>query len=893
MRRLVTLLGLLALLAFSGAAMVVALPGASTAAAATCTTAYGGPASGDGWTATEQLSRHYFDANGAAARTQNCFKLAVNKHTDLQDHERITVSWSGAHTTGGRSLNPYGETGLPQEYPVLMMECRGVDPKDGAVSTGATQVAPDTCWTNTFSQRTSSAIPGTGIWEQDADSTPPDDTAHIQGIDPKQIDKSCNVNDESDDLITPFLAADKTLYSGCSSQSMPPEATVNSVSIPNEVAAFTSSNGTGTFQFEVRTSLENQSLGCSSTVPCTLEVIPIDGIDCDNPDPAAACNETGTLNPGSVNTGEAPEDAVAPAFWASASNWNRRVPVPLNFAPPPSVCDIASAGKPVPFFGSELLDQAALQWAPAYCLNKNRFNWQDNAQSDDGAFTLMQAGQAAAAEVSERGSDDTGIGYAPTAATGWAIAFDIDKANNGAQATTLKLNALLLAKLLTESYPGSPDLARAHPGLSENPLSLNQDPEFQRLNPGLDTSHFNEAAATLLATSTSSQAMYELTSYIASDPAAMAFINGKTDVEITSDGSSEYDTKVNPAYKGLKLPVSTWPLLDTYQFKTVSNPCLQAEGATMPPYLPLVANPQISMQLDAQALLYNWPQVETGCTGAAGSTDNPLQLGRVGPEGVGNRFMLALVTLGDAQRYGLTTASLQAAPNHYVAATSAGIRAAIALSKKSSNLRPFTLTQAQIRKSTTAYPGTMVVYTAAKTHGLPATTAKDVAQFIRVSSTQGQVPGRGNGQLAAGYVPIVNSGVTKGLYVQARQVANAVAAQKAPAHAQPTAVKAPPTGPGTTSPSSPSTVPAGPPTDLPTSASPPGPAPAGPMPSAGATPAVDAPSGTTPVAATSQSTNPLTSGAGGVVLLILLGLGVFAGIGTVGGRVLLRIKGLR
>ena len=74
----------------------------------------------------------------------------------------------------------------------------------------------------------------------------------------------------------------------------------------------------------------------------------------------------------------------------------------------------------------------------------------------------------------------------------------------------------------------------------------------------------------------------------------------------------------------------------------------------------------------------------------------------------------------------------------------------------------------------------MVVYTAAKTYGLPAATAADVAQFIRVSSTEGQVPGRGNGQLAAGYVPIASSGVTKGLYDQAQQVAAAVAAQKAP-----------------------------------------------------------------------------------------------------------------
>ena len=98
----------------------------------------------------------------------------------------------------------------------------------------------------------------------------------------------------------------------------------------------------------------------------------------------------------------------------------------------------------------------------------------------------------------------------------------------------------------------------------------------------------------------------------------------------------------------------------------------------MPPYMPLIANPVTSLQLVAQALLFNWPNVETGCTGT-GTDQDPYQLGRVAPQGVGNRFMLGLVTLGDAQRYGLTTAKLQAAPGHYVAADDAGMRAALAL----------------------------------------------------------------------------------------------------------------------------------------------------------------------------------------------------------------------
>ena len=887
MTRLARALMLLSVLAFTGAAVVAVLPG-QKASAAGCTETYGGPAKGDTWNASEPVQRSFFDASGATS-TSNCIHLSVDKHTDLQDHERITVTWSGAHVTGGRSLNPYGETGLPQEYPVVLMECRGVDPKNfpgGQVPSGKEVASPQTCWTNTFFQRTNSASPGQGIWQHDAASG--DDATHLQGIDEGDLpdDNNCNVNANFDYSITPFRAHDGTLYPGCSSLSMPPEATVNAVSIPNEVYAFTHTDGTGSFPFEVRTALENQSLGCSAKVPCTLEVIPIDGIDCDDPDPSAPCNQIGDLAPGRVNTGQAPQDAVAPAFWASASNWDRRVPVPLDFSQPPSVCTVASAGRPVPFYGTELLDQAALQWIPAYCLNKNRFNLQSNVTSDFQAFDLMcgipvdgvcPGGDAAAAEVSARGPSDRGIGYAPTAATGWAVAFDIDKADNGGQQQSIRLNALLLAKLLTESYPGSTTVAAKHPGFAHNPLSLNLDPDFYRLNPGLDTSHWSEAAATMLATSTSSQVMFELTSYIAQDPKAMAFLNGKPD----HDGP--YTMRVNPAYQGIALPVDSWEQRDTWQFKTAPNSCLKAQGDVMPPYMPLVAAQVASMQLVAQALLFNWPNVQTGCTGT-GTEQDPYQLGRVAPQGVGSRFMLGLVTLGDAHRYGLTTAKLQAAPGHYVAPDNNGIRAALALARKSEKLRPFALSQAQIRRSKKAYPGSMLVYTAAKTYGLPAATAQDVAQFIRVSTTEGQRPGRGNGQLAAGYLPITHAGVTAKLYEQAQAVAAAVAAQKAPPSV--------PAGPGT-GPASDPGGPSGPgSTGLPPLTTP-GDAPTAPAPGTAAAP--DAGTAAPDAVSDAQITTTAAASsriAGGLLVGLTI-VGVLAGVGAVLGRTTLRQKGMQ
>ncbi|HWA65635.1 MAG TPA: hypothetical protein VG899_04620, partial [Mycobacteriales bacterium] len=793
--------------------------------------------------------------------TTNCIHVSVNKHTNLQDHERITVTWSGAHPTAGRALNPYGETGLEQEYPVVLMQCRGVDPKDDPKVSADQAVSPDTCWTNTYFERTSSADPGQGVWQQDAAASA-SDGAHIAGIDPSKIPDECNVSSTFDYHITPFLAANGTSYPGCSSESMPPEATVNSVTIPQEAFAFTSLDGKGNFDFDPRTNLDNASLGCSSAVACTLEVIPIDGISCAAGNKSQECNATGQLPVGQVNPGSAPQDAVAPAFWWSASNWDRRIPVPLTFAPPPGVCSSSAAGKPVPFYGSELLSQVALQWTPAYCENKSRFNWQDNIMPDQAADALMNSGQAAAAEVSSRQASDDDVAYAPTAVTGWGIGFDIDKPGNAGQQTTINLDARLILKLLTESYPGSVDVRSSHPGFSHNPLSLNLDPEFIKLNPGLDTSHWSENAAALMNLSTSSGVMTQLTSYIAADPQAMAFLHGKPD---------PWGMTVNPYYKDLKLPVSTWPLLDTWVDKTTNNPCLQAAPSA---YMPLVASPVSSLRLIATALLYSWPMVTTGCTGN-GTTTSPFQLSRAAPEGIGNRFMLGLVTLGDARRYDLTLAKLQASPGHFVAPDDAGLSAAIDLIKPGPKLKPFELSEQAIRKSKAAYPGTTIVYTAAKTSGLDKTTAQEVSQFITVSSTEGQVPGRGNGQLPDGYLPITKSGATKRLFAQAAQVAKVIAAQHASAGA---------TGSSGTTGSAVPTGGAGVPLPV-TGASAPTSQPA---------PEI-APSGDSPAYSDQPGsiTAALTSPVGGSLLPIVLLLGVTAAVATGASRLWLRRQAVR
>ena len=72
---------------------------------------------------------------------------------------------------------------------------------------------------------------------------------------------------------------------------------------------------------------------------------------------------------------------------------------------------------------------------------------------------------------------------APVAVTGFAISYVIDGAN-GQPYTKLRLTPLLLAKLLTESYPAELPVQQEDPALSHNPLNITLDPGVHQAEPG-------------------------------------------------------------------------------------------------------------------------------------------------------------------------------------------------------------------------------------------------------------------------------------------------------------------------------------------------------------------------------------------------------------------------
>ena len=723
----------------------------------------------DGYRQTHAVTRTVAAADGATSTvSERDVTVTADQTQNLRGRQRVLISWSGAQPSGGRASNPYGENGLQQEYPVVVMQCRGTD--DPSLPP-AQQVRPESCWTASVAQR-SQVLRTTGdaIWTDDAYADQRDRT-RVSGIDPLPSAEECPTADIDPYFthLTAFDAANGTSFPACDSDSMPPEAAIGAAFPPAEIAAFTDPSGKGSVQFEVRSDVENESLGCNDKTACSIVVVPIAGLSCDTPESPPSltdknCRKTGRFEPGSSNfAADGIDQAVGPALWWSASNWRNRFTIPITFGLPPDTCDVLDSRPPTGFYGSELLAQAALQWSPAYCLNKDRFKFQLNQMSDDAGWNLMTSGEGPAAVVSSQHppQGDDPVGYAPTAVTGFSIGYVIDKPDNAGEYTDLRLNPRLIAKLLTQSYLGS-DLGRGHPGMSDNPLAIMTDPEFVKLNAGLSQNP-QEAGATVLSLSNSSDVIEQLTEYIDQDEDARSFVAGKPD---------PWGMVVNPAYKKLDLPRSEIPLLDDF-VPTTQNSCRQANPSV---YFNQLAAPVTTLRKISEALLDAWPNVQTRCD--YDPSTGLYKTGRVDRQSFGSRFVLGIVSLGDAQRFGLRSAALQTSKGRFVGPNDASLGAAVALTKQGRPRAPFTLDQGAVTKAGGAYPGTMIVYTAARLRGLDQGDADHVAQFMRVSSTEGQRVGGGNGRLPGGYLPMRTTGPTGKLVAEAADVADAVEAQR-------------------------------------------------------------------------------------------------------------------
>ncbi|HEX9033862.1 MAG TPA: hypothetical protein VF834_18640 [Streptosporangiaceae bacterium] len=768
--------------------------------------------------------------------------LNVSTTTNLIDRQVIKVSWSGAHPTGGIWSNPNdGPSAQLQEYPMVLLECHG-NPSSKAPA--AQQIQPKDCWTATPTERFFSGDPSQPYppWRVDQYATAAAQR-NLTVNEPNPLPPTCGLF-PGPHFWLPYVNPKGTSWAigpgGCAK--MPNEMNLLGglgLLPSNESFAATGVNGKGSANFDVWTNELNLDMGCSQKVSCALVAVPVMGISCDpaakgmpasdrptpaqEPAAAAQCEATGHFPPGSIlQQGELGQEdlTVSGQLWWAASNWRNRFVVPLHFAPPANVCSVVNKGNHfVSIYGSGLMDQAALQWQPHFCLNRKLFTLGYVQEGEPEAVGQLQTGTAKAVLVSNQPATafPEPVVHAPVAATGFAITFVVDD-SKGVPVTTLRLDPRLLAKLLTESYPGvtdiannDPELLHACPGVPvpnsakcTNPLNITLDPEFQALNPGIPHGVGASAAASvLLSMSMNTDVITALTSYINASPAARAWLNGTPD---------PWGMTVNSKYKGIKLPVSNWPLLSTFEPQDwISGsggpyPCY-ADSPT--PALPLIASPVADLPTLAEDMQFYIAQPQLVCVG---NPDVPqsLHLVALGPQTVGFRFMIGITTLADAHRYNINTASLltytkpgtptkftSPAGMTFVAPTNASLSSAAAiLTPDKKNLDwtfPYSLYGKDNVKVAKAYPGTMLVYADVPTKGggLSKQDATDYAGFLNFAATAGQVPGGAVGQLAAGYLPMTAANHLGAEAAYTKTAAAAVAAQKGqvpplfPAHQSP------------------------------------------------------------------------------------------------------------
>lgn len=755
---------------------------------------------------SETISRSVLSGGQETVVDTRSVTLNVSQTDNLQGRQEIGVSWSGAHPTGDIVPDPNSAAGEYEEYPFVLLECRGT-------AGGAQQVTPETCWTQDANSRYQGGFPDEPYQLDQYAASPGAAVVGEPSSLPSTTDEPfCQTNETGGNgtpvrYWVPWVAADGTVYDGGQAGTCgePPEATDGqTAALPsNEIYGVTGLDGTGSAEFDMFDSTENATLGCSASVSCSLVAVPIMGISCDAdvvPAPAAAdlanCEAGGAVSAGSQAIGSPPDFpynlTVSGGLWWSPSNWNNRITVPLTFAPTQSSCPIVSSTNSADVYGSELMLQATSQWEPYFCLGKGSetFTFDHVSEGEPQARNQVATGSAAAAFTSE--AQPLGYGKpvvnAPVAVTGFTISYSID-GTNGDPISTLQLTPLLLAKLLTNSYPVfGPD--QADPSLTGNPYNITEDPEFEALNPGIPkvgTGDFS--AAELLSLSENTDVIQALTTYINDDPTARAWLNGTNSGEpAVCNSSGVYQAGasdacpamvVNSAYKGISLPVSQWPLLSTWQSTEYDlNPQVQYCLQTSPePFDSIVSAPLGDLQDISQSMQFHDANSTTNCKPDAPGVPNSLA--GAGTQSTGNYFMIGLTPLADDSRYDLQTASLQTTSGTFVTPSNDSMEAATDLLQPDASTGTWPIPYGQFETATgaSAYPGTMIVYAAIPTSGLPAAEAADYADLLTFAAGTGQTSGEGVGQLPPGYLPMTAADGLGGLAAYTVAAAADVAAQ--------------------------------------------------------------------------------------------------------------------
>jgi hypothetical protein len=506
-------------------------------------------------------------------------------------------------------------------------------------------------------------------------------------------------------------------------------------------AAPTGVNGEGQAVFETQTAFEAPHLGCGAdagTGPrkCWLVIVPRGEVRAD-----------GTTIAFDERIGGSP---------LSASYWENRIQVPLEFANLTVSCALGNAERRV--VGSEMIAAAITSWQPALCKDSATFGY---SQIGDGearrqivGSTFGSSGLAFVSDpLDEELTGKSKLVYAPIANSAVVIGFNIEKnfksssplyAQNGTLVTDLKLNARLVAKLLTQSYRADVPGGNVKPHVKDNPRSLIADPEFLALNPDFADWQRGAEPGGLLTALGASDAASMVWKWIQADPKASAFLKGTPD---------EWGMVLNSYYSSLDLAndteIESFPKADLSTYRpNLLTPEPGFSTLDMRPYAIDMLDAALASRRGDSRSKTVWDLAKA-----------PPAFTSAGAQATGQRFMISITDLPAARRYGLGVASLVNADGVAIAPTENAVSAGL----NSMPTDQFSGAKFNDGKSlsSSSYPWTTLTYAVVNTCTQTEKALGDYADLLTYASSAGQVPGETQGQLPIGYFPLPSALIGK------------------------------------------------------------------------------------------------------------------------------------
>lgn len=516
----------------------------------------------------------------------------------------------------------------------------------------------------------------------------------------------------------------------------------------NTAYATSSPKGVGQTDIQILTAQENQFLGCSARHECSLVIVPAQG---GNPFSQPINCSDHSLDTGGSDLGQF-------AFVSSTGicSWRDRIVVPLKFAPLPANCPINNTAFTV--LGSPMMLRAMTQWRSYLCAAANPLTFVYNASiTEPAAIEDVPLGLGDIALTTRPGPVSSGkhtYAYAPVAISAVSVAYWVDSPITGLPVRKLKLDQRLLAKMLTQSYnfdsygcgSGAPPKGIGCDGAVDgNPIGLFVDLEFKRLNPKVRTpTGFGSTFQVPTVMSGHSDMTWEMTRWIAHDPAGAGFVKGQFD---------PWGMHVNTNYLAVRYPTDSFTGQDNYPIIAHRyNPTFPLGGSVNS-----VAGYQVQ----------NWDP------GTSWVKDQYGNFSRDQVEPPGERDLFAVLDQADAAAYRFPTAELLNARSRYVAPSLKSMAAALPSLTATSKAQKVTEDINYDKLRPGAYPLTMVIYAMVPTSGLSAKKATAIARFLNFITGPGQSPGFRPGRLPPGYLPLPPK-----FKAEAQHTANLVLTQK-------------------------------------------------------------------------------------------------------------------